>query len=513
MGIAYFAHSPAPAVASGLAIVALTIWVAREKPEERPSLASVLRLLLLSGIAFLLAHEFSEHNFNIAWRVCVLAWKLLFAAAAVKLAGVLIFGAALPAFRFPVPRIMRDLSVSAVYITAGILVLSHNGMTISGVVTTSAVLTAVVGFSLQDTLGNVMSGLAIQMDQTLNVGDWIQLDKYAGRVKEIGWRHTAIETRNWDTVFIPNSRLMREEVTVLGRRQFEPIQHRQWVYFNVDFRYAPGEVIATVERALRKGPIENVAFDPEPQCIACSFEDSFVRYAVRYWLKDLARDDYTDSLVRQRVYYALTRGNIPLSLPAQTLFTRSQNTVEKEKHEEREVDRRLAALSGVDIFKQLTPSELRMLAGRLHFAPFAQGELVMKQGGAANWLYIMISGSAIEEVSDPAGKEHLVTRLQPGDVFGEMSLLTGAPRSATVVAEDDVRCYRLDPEGFRDIIHARPEIGTYMSQILAQRKMEMEKALHQNMPDSQQVSTLSDELLSRIYSFFNLGNRSKASGS
>jgi small-conductance mechanosensitive channel len=109
-------------------------------------------------------------------------------------------------------------------------------------------------------------------------------------VKEVGWRHTAIETRNWDTVFIPNSRLMREEVTVLGRQAINPdvVQHRQWVYFNVDFRYAPGEVIATVERALTKGPIENVAAAPAPQCIAMSFEDSWVKYAVRYWLTDLA---------------------------------------------------------------------------------------------------------------------------------------------------------------------------------------------------------------------------------
>jgi CRP-like cAMP-binding protein len=351
------------------------------------------------------------------------------------------------------------------------------------------------------------------MDETLSIGDWIQIDKYTGKVKEIGWRHTAIETRNWDTVFIPNARLMREEVTVLGRQAINPdvVQHRQWVYFNVDFRYAPGEVIATVERALTKGPIDNVAESPAPQCIAMAFEDSWVKYAVRYWLTDLAKDDFTDSLVRQRVYYALARADMPLSLPAQTLFLRQQNSEEREQHQQRELDRRLNALQGVAVFQSLTSDELKTLAGRLHFAPFAKSEVIMRQGTQAHWLYIINSGRAIEEIRDPQGEDHLVTRLNPGDVFGEMSLLTGAPRSATVVAEDPVTCYRLDPEGFRDIIRARPEIGEYMSRVLAERKMQIQEALHHSAHSTaQEVSTLSDELLTRIYSFFNLGTKTGA---
>ena len=145
--------------------------------------------------------------------------------------------------------------VACAYIGVGFALLAHNGVSFTGLITTSAILTAVIGFSLQDTLGNIMGGLALQMEKTINVGDWVRVDQQVGRVKEIRWRHTALETRNWDTLVIPNSILMKGQVLVLGRRTGQPVLHRQWVYFNVDFRIAPTEVISAVNDALQAEPI------------------------------------------------------------------------------------------------------------------------------------------------------------------------------------------------------------------------------------------------------------------
>src|SRR5690606_10443581 len=108
---------------------------------------------------------------------------------------------------------------------------------------TSAVLTAVIGLSLQDTLGNLLGGLALQLDSSIQVGDWVKLGDVSGRVSEIRWRYTAIETRNWETVVVPNSIVMRSQVTVLGRRRGSPLQWRRWVHFQVDFRTPPNDVI------------------------------------------------------------------------------------------------------------------------------------------------------------------------------------------------------------------------------------------------------------------------------
>jgi small-conductance mechanosensitive channel len=136
------------------------------------------------------------------------------------------------------PRFLRDLLMAVAYIVVTITVLSKD-VDLTGIIATSAVLTAVIGLSFQDTLGNMMAGMALQLEHAVRVGDWIKIDGQEGLVKEVRWRHTAVETRNWDTIIIPNSALMKTPVTVLGRRTGQPRQHRQWVYFNVDFRFTP----------------------------------------------------------------------------------------------------------------------------------------------------------------------------------------------------------------------------------------------------------------------------------
>ena len=240
--------------------------------------------------------------------------------ALVNLASLVVFDVALALAHVHTPRILRDLVVACAYIGVGFALLAHHGVSLSGLITTSAILTAVIGFSLQDTLGNVMGGLALQMEKTINVGDWVRLDQQVGRVTEIRWRHTTLETRNWDTLVIPNSVLMKGQVLVLGRRTGQPVLHRQWVYFNVDFRIPPTDVINAVNDALQAEPIPGVAEEPRAHSILFNFKESYCQYAVRYWLTDLAADDPTDSLIRTRIYFALKRHGISLSIPAQSVF-------------------------------------------------------------------------------------------------------------------------------------------------------------------------------------------------
>lgn len=120
---------------------------------------------------------------------------------------------------------------------AALTLLGRHGVDLSEIIATSAVVTAVIGFSLQDTLGNIMGGMALQLEQSIGVGDWVRVGEVEGIVREIRWRQTSIETRSWETVVVPNSALMKSQVTVLGRRQGQPRLHRISVEFNVDFRH------------------------------------------------------------------------------------------------------------------------------------------------------------------------------------------------------------------------------------------------------------------------------------
>ena len=130
----------------------------------------------------------------------------------------LLFNLVLPRMHLEAPRIVQDVIVAIAAVIAGVGVASRAGVNLSGLIATSAVFTAVLGFSLQDVIGNVAGGLALQIDNSLELGDWVRFGDIEGRVTEIRWRYTALETRNWDTVLVPNSQLMKSSVSVIGRR-------------------------------------------------------------------------------------------------------------------------------------------------------------------------------------------------------------------------------------------------------------------------------------------------------
>jgi small-conductance mechanosensitive channel/CRP-like cAMP-binding protein len=426
--------------------------------------------------------------------------------AIINLSSVIIFDVLLGAVKLKTPRILRDLLIAFSYIVVAITQLSRSGVDLTGIVATSAVITAVVGFSLQDTLGNVMGGMALQMERTIRVGDWIRVDQQEGQVVEIRWRQTSIETRNWDTVVIPNSVLMKGQVLLLGRRLGAPRQHRQWVYFNVDFRYAPTTVVEAVEAALRAEPIENVASEPAPHCLVQEFKDSYIAYAARYWVTDLALTDPTDSVVRARIYFALRRAGIPLSIPAQSLFITEDDEHRRERKHGEELNRRVESLRRVELFHTLTEDERRALADRLIVAPFVRGEAMTRQGAEAHWLYIMNAGEAEVRVAVDGNLNKKVATLHGGDFFGEMGLMTGAPRTATVIAQTNAECYRLDKKGFQDILQRRPEIAEDISHLLAHRRVELE-AIREGLNEEAKLKRMSHtqgDLLRRIRDFFTL---------
>ncbi len=492
----------------GFLVVAVLLY--RYVPAERQRLRTAAALFVFAFVGLLIAAPLAPPvggPESLAYRSVKWVARFVEGVAVINVASVLVFNVLLKGARLSVPRILRDLLLAAAYIILGLTLLTESGVNLNSIIVTSTVITAAIAFSLQDTLGNVMGGLALQMERTITVGDWIRVGTDEGRVTEIRWRQTSVETRNWDTIVIPNSVLMRGQVTLLGHRTAAPRQQRRWVYFNVDFRFAPSDVIATVEAALRSEPIENVAREPAPHCLLVDFRDSYAYYAARYWITDLAPTDPTDSVVRQRIYFALKRAGVPLSIPAHMLFIEEDDAGRRERKRKEETTRRCEALRRVELFAPLTEDERAELAEHLNLAPFVRGEVVTRQGAVAHWLYILRRGEAEVRVTMPGSNlSERVAVLREGDFFGEMGLLTGTPRTATIIALTDVECYRLDKDNFNDVLTQRPEIAQDLARILANRRMELDAVVGELSEEAkrQRLLHLHTDMLGRIRHFFKL---------
>jgi small-conductance mechanosensitive channel/CRP-like cAMP-binding protein len=426
--------------------------------------------------------------------------------AAVTAGGAILFAAILPRVRLRTPRILQDIVVGLAAVITVLVVAARAGINLSGLIATSAVLTAVIGLALQDTLGNIVSGLALQTDGSIHLDDWIKVGDVTGRVVDIRWRYTAVETRNWETVLFPNSQLVKGQVVILGRRKGQPRQWRRWVWFNVDFRFSPTEVIDAVTEALRSADIEHVSKEPAPNCVLMDFQESYARYALRYWLTDLAIDDPTDSAVRFRIYFALRRSGLPLSIPAHAIFMTEQTRKRGDRKQQREHDRRVRMLARVDVFSKLSADERSALADALLFAPFTKGEVMTRQGAEAHWLYIIADGEAAVRLAVGDELEQEVARLRAGDFFGERSLLTGEKRSATVVALTDVECWRLDKAAFQELLNRRPEIADEVAEELANREVGLTRVREDLSAEaaSRRSMEMKQDLVHKIRRFFRL---------
>lgn len=424
--------------------------------------------------------------------------------------GTLLFGVLESRLKLSIPRIASDLIVAVVSMGAIGLLLSRMGINLSSLLATSAVLTAVIGLSLQDTLGNMVAGITLQLDSTMRVGDWVKVGDLSGRVSEIRWRFTAIETRNWETVIVPNGQLIKGQVIILGRRAEQPAKLRHWVYFNVDFRFSPTQVIDAVQTALRGEKITNMAETPLPNCLLIDIQESYYRFAVRYWLTDLAVDDPTDSAVRTRIVNALKRINVPMSIPAHAIFLTNDTTERREQKMRQDLARRVEWLHRIELFDSLSIEEVAKLAEALHAIPFAPGEVLTRQGAEAHWLYIIVSGNVSVRVCNE-DKEREIAQLGEGRFFGEMGLLLGEVRSATVVAIDEVECYRLGKQVFQELVKERPKIADELAAELARRRTQLNAAredLDAEAKREHERQTASD-FLRKMRSFFGLEEEKK----
>lgn len=498
-----FLESEAPYVVV-LALLVAGILIHR-RPGERQVTLNTLWLFLI-GMAGLAAGALAE-AFDMAAGASILrqVFRIVAAIAFIRLCGFGLFRIVLPVFKRQPPRIVEDVAIAVVYFLYALVELRAAGVDLSSLVTTSAILTAVVAFAMQDTLGNLLGGIAIQLDNSVQVGDWVKVDDLVGRVRDIRWRSTLIETRNWETVVIPNSQLMKNRVAILGRREGSPLQWRRILTFTVDPGVPPARVMATLADEMREVDIPNVARLPAPSCVLIGFEDGNLRYQLRYFLTNLLEDDFTDSMVRVHLFASLQRAGIRISEPQRTVHAVQRDEAHAETVRKRELTRRLALLKGIDLFAGLAEEERSEVADRLQYAPFARGDVITRQGDTAHWLYIVAFGEADVLYEAQGTQPRPVGTLRPGEYFGEMGLLVGDARHATVVAKTDVECYRLDRASVQGLLLSRPEIADQISRVVASRRGSIEEA-RAATPAAGDSSAASRQpgLLARIQRFFGL---------
>lgn len=403
----------------------------------------------------------------------------------------------------PVPKIFRDLSQIVIYMAVGFFTLSAAGVEPGSLLTTSALLTAVIGLSLQDTLGNMFAGLALQAQQPFQLGDWIQIENekhLTGKVIEVNWRSTKILTDEQLTIVIPNGLLAKTSI----RNYSKPSKAvRRSVYVLCPYDVPPGDVRAAILQALQTAP--GVLARPKPEVITEEFADSGVNYWVRFYTKSFGDRYHIDGIVRDRIWYALQRASITIPYPIRVTYAHDANAESRTNESDEMMKQNIEVLRNVDIFRELSDTDFEKLAEQTEYRIFGAGEVIVSEDDSGDELFVVIKGEVAVTVKRNSGKSHKVAALKKGDFFGEMSLMTGESRKATVTASEEAKLMVVCAKFFKSILDRRPELVERISEILAARQavLDVESEISDaEAPDSIEIKQ--EALLVKMRNFFSL---------
>jgi small-conductance mechanosensitive channel len=387
----------------------------------------------------------------------------------------------------PVPRIFLDVLRLLTIAAALIAILFEAGVRAENLFTGSAVVTAVLGFALKDTLGNVFAGLAIHAEHPFELGDWIQYDAnpaHIGRVVEINWRATKVITLDEAYVIIPNGQLAQASIRNFTKP--EPWSRRS-LFVVAPYDVSPQRVQQTILDAIRGsfGVLEH----PAASVVTNDFKERGVEYWVRLFTSDFDKRDRVDGMARDRIWYAFARQGIEIPVATQQIRI-TQLPAPAIESEQMAIERRVDSLRRIGILDVLTPEQIGRLAEENVERFYAAGEPVIRQGDPGTSLFVIMSGRVeVTALQEGTPSVRLAT-LEAGDYFGEMSLMTGAPRSATVAAVVETRLLEVCKESFRRILAAQPDLVDRLGAALQVRQSQRAQAISavdQTSPESQDI--------------------------
>ncbi|HEX7191892.1 MAG TPA: mechanosensitive ion channel family protein [Thermoanaerobaculia bacterium] len=391
-----------------------------------------------------------------------------------------------------VPPLLRDVIALILYLLLfGSLLTTIFNYDLRTLLGGGALLAAVLGLALQDTLGNLISGIALHMEDSFENGDVIKSGDFMGRVEDVSWRATKIRTYNNDVVMIPNSLLARERLEVFPSNS----PTARVLQFGIDYHFAPAMVIDVLQRAASH--VDGV--DREMPCFArvAGFGDSAVTYEIKYFMRDYMLRERIDADIRKAVWYAMRRNEIAIPFPVRAYHPYTPPAADQQTKISRE--ELLARLRDVDILMPLSDAAHESIADSAEVHVYSKGETIIRHGTAGESMFVIDSGGVSVRIpDDTSGGVHEVTQLGEGDVVGEMALLTGEMRTADVVALTDVVAIEIGKGALQPLLIEHPELADALSGQIARRQEDLD-TIREESPDEVQTT-----VLSRIRDWFGL---------
>lgn len=489
------------AVALGLSVGLILLIIRKHAPGSR--LRTWVLLAGIAGAAYLVMKMFGVPGESIFSKIALAATIMLASNILLQIVNLLFWEHLLKKqIDVHIPRLIIDiinfiiLAIVAVAILSGIF-----GVKLTAFLVTSTVLSAVIGLSLQDILGNLFAGLALQMERPYKLGEWISVGEEEGVVVQMNWRTLTIRTRIGDHVSIPNAMVSKDIVTNYSRPSRN---HMCRIKVGMAYDHQPGMVKRVITSTL--SGMDGILETPSPGVFLEEFSDYSVNYDVRFWISEYHRKPEIENTVRTRIWYSLRRIGLTIPFPVRDVTIREVSAEHDDRIKESIRQEVISELRNVELFRPLSFDQIAELSQSSSKLLYSKGEILVQQGDSGDSLFIITDGVVDVSVSDSIGNRTHLADLHSGDYFGEMSLLTGEPRSASVIALAETEVIVVEKSGMAELLEQEASIAEPLSAMLDERLRDLSGRVTEQTAKEGKTERIDrkDHLLGRIRDFFGI---------
>ena len=385
------------------------------------------------------------------------------------LANLLFFvGAGEHTWQANVPKLMRDLVRGFMILIGTAVVLSVVWkLNLGSLITALGVSSIVIGLALQDTLGNLFSGITLLFERPFKLGDWINIGGTIGKVTEVNWRAVHLTTRELELLIVPN--------TILAKEMFSNFNKPTRIHVevvNVGFSYNdPPNKVKTILQATAletKGVLEH----PKPNVQTINYNDSSVDYKVRLYLADYAKVPQIRDEFMTRIWYAAQRHGLEIPFPIRTVYHQPIPAVPVGV----DFDVLESRLKIIPFFVNLASEDLQDLVHDSECLFYGAQEPIIAIGDRKIKLHLLLKGQVQVYVMTEMGHQKKAVELRNGEFFGTAALMSGEDSNISVKAIVDSEVLVLNTEAVHVLLARSPQLSQRLGEVIEARRRVLEGA-------------------------------------
>ncbi len=364
-----------------------------------------------------------------------------------------------------------------------IIVLQGAGINLSSLTVIAGVLGIGIGLGLQNLASNFFSGLILLFEQTIKVGDYIELGQLKGTIEKITIRSTIVRTEDNVFVIVPNQKFMDNDTI---NWSYGGKTCRIHVPITVDYNTDLLDLTEALFAAARSEP--RVLNEPAPDVWFDSFGESGLNFQLLIWIDEPDDNEVIRSSLNFRIAHELKRRNIKVPFAQRDIWIRNLQDLPKfavsdtaSNHTNPPQDNLPSVsnsftltnyslrelLQRTPYFENCSDAELVAIISSGYRNEYSADEIIVREGDPSESFYMILSGE-VAVYSEKTGQQIAV--LKEGDFFGEISLLLGTPRTASVRTMTDCILFVVDRKQLQRLLAEYKGLGEQIAQKLSERK-------------------------------------------